>query len=115
RRASSGSSSWEPSASRPAGDESRPRGPPRSAVQPEPVADQGVAASRGRPATRQGDQLLLGILLVLLAAATTLSPIRNYDYWWHLKTGALIVSQGQVPRVDPYSFTSPGTPWIDHE
>jgi len=84
-------------------------------VQPEPVADQGVAASRGRPATRQGDQLLLGILLVLLAAATTLSPIRNYDYWWHLKTGALIVSQGQVPRVDPYSFTSPGTPWIDHE
>jgi len=85
-------------------------------VQPEPAADADSAESTaGRPASRQGDRLLLGVLLVLLAAATTLSPIRNYDYWWHLKTGALIVSQGRVPRVDPYSFTSPGTPWIDHE
>jgi len=66
-------------------------------------------------AARRGDRLLLGILLVILAAATTLSPIRNYDYWWHLKTGALILSEGRVPRVDPYSFTSPGTAWIDHE
>jgi hypothetical protein len=61
-------------------------------LQPEPVADGTAAALQpGRPAARQGDRLLLGILLVLLAAATTLSPIRNYDYWWHLKTGALIV------------------------
>jgi hypothetical protein len=65
--------------------------------------------------SRRGDRLLLGFLLVLLAAATTLSPIRNYDYWWHLKTGALILSEGKVPRLDPYSFTSAGTPWIDHE
>ncbi|HEV8200337.1 MAG TPA: hypothetical protein VGS03_09975 [Candidatus Polarisedimenticolia bacterium] len=83
-------------------------------MQPEPVADRTAAELRpGR--ARKGDRLLLGSLLVLLAAATTLSPIRNYDYWWHLKTGALIVSQAQVPRVDPYSFTSSGTSWIDHE
>ncbi|HZN03399.1 MAG TPA: hypothetical protein VFD06_07395 [Candidatus Polarisedimenticolia bacterium] len=62
-----------------------------------------------------GDRLLLGILLLLLAAATTLSPIRNYDYWWHLKTGALILEEGRVPHGDPYSFTSAGTPWVDHE
>jgi hypothetical protein len=85
-----------------------------NALQPEPVADRTAAELRpGR--ARKGDRLLLGSLLVLLAAATTLSPIRNYDYWWHLKTGALIVSQAQVPRVDPYSFTSSGTSWIDHE
>ncbi|HET8947861.1 MAG TPA: hypothetical protein VFQ07_12840 [Candidatus Polarisedimenticolia bacterium] len=83
-------------------------------MRPEPAAGAGEPLA-GRSAPRRGDRLLLGILLVLLAAATTLSPIRNYDYWWHLKTGALIVSEGRVPRVDPYSFTSSGTPWIDHE
>ena len=73
------------------------------------------------PLTRPGDppgradRLLLGGLLLFLAAATTLSPIRNYDYWWHLKTGALILEQGRVPRADPYSFTSAGTAWVDHE
>jgi len=73
------------------------------------------AAEAPRKRSRRGDRLLLGVLLVLLAAATTLSPIRNYDYWWHLKTGAVILSEGRIPRHDPYSFTAAGTPWIDHE
>ena len=72
----------------------------------------GVLAAGG---ARRGDRLLLGLLLLLLAAATTLSPIRNYDYWWHLKTGERILSEGHIPRADPYSFTAPETPWIDHE
>jgi hypothetical protein len=63
----------------------------------------------------RGDRLLLGALLVVLALLATLSPIRNYDYWWHLKTGALILEQGSVPRADPFSFTAQGTPWVDHE
>jgi hypothetical protein len=65
-------------------------------------------------ATR-GDRVLLLALLALLAVAASASPIRNYDYWWHLKTGALIVEKGEVPRVDPFSFTSAGEPWVDHE
>lgn len=52
---------------------------------------------------------------MVLALVTTLSPIRNYDYWWHLKTGALVVERGEIPRSDPYSFTAAGTPWVDHE
>jgi hypothetical protein len=63
----------------------------------------------------RGDRLLLGALLLALALLATLSPIRNYDYWWHLKTGALILEQGSVPRADPFSFTAQGTPWVDHE
>ena len=61
------------------------------------------------------DRLFLGTLVVVLGLLATLSPIRNYDYWWHLRTGALVVEEGSVPRADPYSFTAPGTPWVDHE
>src|SRR5437016_3963148 len=42
-------------------------------------------------------------------------PIIDPDVWWHLKTGALISSTHQVPRVDPFSFTRAGQPWVDHE
>ena len=66
------------------------------------------------PDTR-GDRILLFLLLALLALASALSPIRNYDYWWHLKTGAHILETGAVPRADPFSFTSGGEPWVDHE
>ena len=63
----------------------------------------------------RGDRLLLGGLTAVLALCATLSPIRNYDYWWHLKTGDLILQTGSVPTSDPFSFTAPGAPWIDHE
>ena len=63
----------------------------------------------------RSDRILLVFLLALLALASALSPIRNYDYWWHLKTGALILETGHVPRADPFSFTARGEPWVDHE
>jgi hypothetical protein len=63
----------------------------------------------------RGDRILLFVLLAVLVAASALSPIRNYDYWWHLKTGAHILEVGAVPRADPFSFTSAGEPWVDHE
>lgn len=66
-------------------------------------------------APSRGDALLLRGLLLLMALAATLSPIRNYDYWWHLRTGALILDQKAVPRADPFSFTAPGISWVDHE
>jgi hypothetical protein len=62
-----------------------------------------------------GDRRILILLLLILGAAATLSPIRSYDYWWHLRTGALILQQRAVPVADPYSFTAAGAPWIDHE
>ncbi|PYT34407.1 MAG: hypothetical protein DMF52_12970 [Acidobacteria bacterium] len=70
--------------------------------------DVGGVASRG-------DRWLLFGLLALVVLASSLTPIRNYDYWWHLKTGDLILSRHEVPRADPYSFTAAGTPWVDHE
>src|SRR5947207_3130396 len=41
--------------------------------------------------------------------------ITDPDYWWHLRTGHLIVDSHAIPRVDPYSFTLPGKAWVAHE
>ena len=40
-------------------------------------------------------------------------PLKDADYFWHLRTGDLIRQSGQVPHVDFYTFTRQGTPWID--
>jgi tetratricopeptide (TPR) repeat protein len=40
-------------------------------------------------------------------------PLKDADYYWHLRTGDLIRETGQIPRVDFYTFTRAGTPWID--
>ena len=58
--------------------------------------------------------------LVLLAAfyvgfASGLGRLWDYDFWWHLKTGELIVQQGAIPHADPFSWTRPGAPWTAHE
>ncbi|MCD6326038.1 hypothetical protein J7M28_00580 [bacterium] len=45
----------------------------------------------------------------------SLFQVMNYDIWFLLKTGELILNTGSVPRVDPFTFTSLGEPWIMHE
>jgi tetratricopeptide (TPR) repeat protein len=59
--------------------------------------------------------LRLALLLALGGFATSLGlqKIRTFDYWWHLRTGALIAETGAVPRVDPYTYTVEGSRWID--
>src|SRR5215211_2282422 len=37
------------------------------------------------------------------------------DYWWHIRTGHLILETGQLPRTDPFTFTSGGASWVTHE
>ena len=58
--------------------------------------------------------------LVLLAAfyvgfAFGRGRLWDYDFWWHLKTGMLIVQQHAIPHTDPFSWTRPGAPWTAHE
>lgn len=61
---------------------------------------------------RAGDVVLL-LSLLALGASLSLQKIRTFDYWWHLRTGALIAETGVVPKVDPYTFTVTGERWID--
>ncbi len=55
------------------------------------------------------------ILLVLGLTFMTLRPIVDPDFWWHLRTGQLILQTHSIPRIDPFSFTKAGAPWITHE
>jgi hypothetical protein len=58
------------------------------------------------------------LLLCLFAAiaAWLWQPIRYAnDLWWHLATGRYIVQHGYIPRVDVFSWTAYGKPWINHE
>jgi hypothetical protein len=53
--------------------------------------------------------LSVAVLSVVLADR----PILDTDYFWHLRTGALIAETGAVPRVDPFSYSAAGARWID--
>ena len=36
------------------------------------------------------------------------------DFWWHLQAGRDILASGGLPRVDAYSHTMYGQPWVAH-
>jgi hypothetical protein len=40
---------------------------------------------------------------------------RDSDTGWHIRNGETILATGQIPRVDPYSFTRQGEPWFPWE
>jgi len=54
---------------------------------------------------------LLGYALVLLTPAVLNDP----DTYWHIATGSWILDHRAIPRVDPFSFTMAGHPWVAHE
>src|SRR5687768_13427485 len=41
-------------------------------------------------------------------------PMGDADFWFHLKTGEYVFSTGGVPRMEMYSFTYHGIPWVAH-
>jgi hypothetical protein len=59
--------------------------------------------------------LIVAVWLSLLAlgASLGLQKIRTFDYWWQLRTGALILETGEVPKQDVYTYTVPGARYID--
>jgi hypothetical protein len=61
---------------------------------------------------------ILAILALGVAFATAFAcswdSLINNDIWWHLTTGNLILQQKSIPRVDSYSYTRTGAPWIAH-
>jgi hypothetical protein len=40
---------------------------------------------------------------------------RDSDTGWHIRAGESILANHALPRVDPYSFTRAGQPWLDWE
>lgn len=46
---------------------------------------------------------------------TSTHPIRPQDFWWHMAVGREIISSGQIPLVDSYSFTMPGQAYPSYQ
>jgi hypothetical protein len=68
-----------------------------------------------RPALTSGLPAMIAV--VLLAAVVLFAPavLNDGDTYWHLATGAWIWAHRQVPKVDIFSFSRPGIPWVAHE
>ena len=60
------------------------------------------------------DRDLLTLLLVL-AAVFAFRPLVDADLPGHLAYGMEHLRSGQLQHTDPYSYTVPGAPWINHE
>ena len=58
---------------------------------------------------------IFAALLFLALLILTMRPIVDPDFWWHLRTGELIVQTQTIPHSDPFSFTVAGKAWIAHE
>src|SRR5215213_5613912 len=63
------------------------------------------------PALKRTFEVYVFVFAFLFASR----PLSDGDFWWHLKTGEYIVRNFSIPRVDFYSFTVPGKPWVAHE
>ncbi|MFN0072949.1 MAG: hypothetical protein ACKVVP_15805 [Chloroflexota bacterium] len=59
--------------------------------------------------------LWLLVPMFLLAATRYFFAPTDLDYWWHLKTGQLMLETSSLPRADVFSYTSLGQPWVPHE
>ncbi len=53
--------------------------------------------------------IVLGLFVFWLKASSFLDP----DFGWQLRTGQIILSAG-IPRTDPFSYTMPNYPYVDH-
>jgi hypothetical protein len=54
-------------------------------------------------------------LLVVPVFRLSARAIAEPDIWWHLRNAGQLVLHHAFPRIDTYSFTAAGSPWLDHE
>ncbi len=66
------------------------------------------------PAQR-GVLVLLGITVVAFGVWAALEPVTATDLYWAMATGRYIVSHGEIPRTDVFSYTYAGAPWSNQE
>lgn len=57
--------------------------------------------------------LVIVFVSVIFTAATR--PIRDPDFYWHLKTGEYLVETRSIPKTDIFSTSKFGSEWVTHE
>jgi hypothetical protein len=55
------------------------------------------------------------VVFLLALFAISITPVRSYDYFWHLATGRWILDHGKLPTTDPFTLASEPTRWVDGE
>lgn len=55
----------------------------------------------------------LWLVPVGLFARLCVSTIAPNDFWWHVRSGQLILQNRAIPVIDLFTFTQPGAPWIN--
>jgi hypothetical protein len=58
------------------------------------------------------EQLWLLLPVFLLTYKGFIFPLPPLDFWWHLKMGEIIAASKSIPRVDVFSFTANGQPFV---
>ncbi len=91
---------------------------PAKQPKPRPAATPTIGPAPGEapPAPVAAIRWLDGLLLVAFLGLTFLLgafPMKDTDFWWHLRTGDLIRETGTVPQHDLYTYSVPNNPWID--
>ena len=71
-------------------------------------------ASRAKSSSFAAAPLVLA-LGALALGAFSLAVLNDGDTWSHIATGEWILDHRAVPRVDPFSLTFAGAPWVAHE
>jgi hypothetical protein len=71
----------------------------------------------GRTTTWQRDLMLVGLpaLAVFAFSIASQSIFTDGDTNWQVAAGRWILTNHSVPRVDPFSYTMAGRPWVTHE
>ncbi|MBZ5515430.1 MAG: hypothetical protein LAN62_11455 [Acidobacteriia bacterium] len=59
--------------------------------------------------------LALASIIALWVYIGVGSDVADPDIWWHLRNAEYLFTHLDIPRVDLYSFTALGQPWINHE
>jgi hypothetical protein len=77
----------------------------------QPTVGRARALSLGLPQLRI-EHLWMLLPLLVVAWMGFMHPLRLLDFWWHLKAGEIIVTLGEIPRVDLFSFTRAGQPFV---
>ena len=70
------------------------------------------ASGLRRPFTLTIDHLWLGAPVLVLLCNSFMFQLPLLDFWWHLKVGEIIATSHALPRIDEFSFTAAGHPFI---
>ena len=61
---------------------------------------------------KQGGALLL---LSLIAAFLAIYPLANFDIFWHLANGRVMLEEGRIVNEEVFSYTARGVAFNNHE